>query len=297
MRSFLEEYSRLVGLLLLSFVFIFLFSTPSMILAKTITTIDTELSRASGAATPVRTLLDFGNNEHIQAFPRQVGEWTAANDYNTTQVAESLGAEVVLLRAYKHPKFYQPVIFLIVQSNARSSFHPPIVCYPAMGYEIEEEGKARIEVQNLSWVEKPLYAAWAGEGTGGERAGAASRNFNDTISAKKLVVVKKAAAGEVTERLVVLYFYVKESPFTSENITLVRVSALAPTKGSYDGVLGVTKEFLGESVPRMFEPRREEERVIFILLGLGSVVGKVAVGLLLLLPLLLLFYPQIKRLI
>ncbi|MCW7071802.1 MAG: hypothetical protein OCU12_05715 [Methanophagales archaeon] len=46
----------------------------------------------------------------------------------------------------------------------------------------------------------------------------------------------------------------------------------------------------------MFEPRREEERVIFSLLGSGSVVGKVAVGLLLLLPLLLLFYPQIKNL-
>jgi len=57
-------------------------------------------------------------------------------------------------RDYSHPKLYQPVFFLIMQSTNRSSFHPPVVGYPALGYTIETEGKEKIPVQNVSWVEE-----------------------------------------------------------------------------------------------------------------------------------------------
>ncbi len=287
MKSFFAEYSKIIGLLLLGFVIIFLFSTPSMLFAKTITTIDTELSHASEGANFVRAKMDFGNNEHMQAFPKQIGDWSAS-DYNTTGIEESLGADMMLMRAYSHPKLYQPVFFLIMQSKNRSSFHPPIVCYPALGYTIEEEGKAEIPVRNISWVEEPLF-------------GTAEKVSNVTIPAKKLIVVKESKGEgdgngnkKVTERRVVLYFYVKESPFTSDNVTMIRVSALAPVEGSYDGILTITTEFLGDTIPCMFELRKEEPLVLFILLG--SLAGKVVVGLLFLAPLVIIFYPQIKSL-
>ena len=95
----------------------------------------------------------------MEVFPNDISGWSGSN-YDTTRVAESLGADVMLLRAYSHPEFYQPVFFLIVQSTNRSSFHPPIVCYPALGYTIEEEGKEEIPVHNISWVEEPLYSTW-----------------------------------------------------------------------------------------------------------------------------------------
>ena len=287
MKSFFAEYSKLIGLLLLGFVLIILLSTPSMLFAKTITTIDTELSRASEDVNFVRAKMDFGNNEHMQAFPKQIGDWSAS-DYNTTGIEESLGADMMLMRAYSHPKSYQPVFFLIMQSKNRSSFHPPIVCYPALGYTIEEEGKAEIPVRNISWVEEPLF-------------GTAEKVSNVTIPAKKLIVVKESKGEgdgngnkKVTERRVVLYFYVKESPFTSDNVTMIRVSALAPVEGSYDGALRVTKEFLGDTIPCLFELRKKEPLVLFILLG--SLAGKVVIGLLFLAPLVIIFYPQIKSL-
>lgn len=283
MKSFFEEYSKIIGLLVLAFVIILLFATPSMILAKAVISIDTELSRATGGEMQVRTKLDFGNNEHIQAFPQQIGDWTAY-DYNTTGVAETLGADVMLLRAYLHPKLYQPVFFLIMQSNDRSSFHPPIVCYPALGYTIEEEAKAEVPVHNVSWA----AGYWRSE---------REVTFNGTLSVKKLVVVKESKEdGRVTERRVVLYFYVKESPFglTSNTVTMVRVSALAPTKGSYDGILNITEEFMGDTIPYMFEIR-EEEPILFTILGSGSLTGKVALVMLFLAPLTIIFYPQIKR--
>jgi hypothetical protein len=155
----LEEYSRIIGFILLVILICLLFSTPSTILARSITTIGTELSHATGDETPVRTKLDFGSNEHMQTFPKQIGDWKAS-DYNTTGAAESLGADVMLMRAYSHPELYQPVFFLIMQSNNRSSFYPPIVCYPALGYTIEEEGKEKIPVHNVSGIEDVSFATW-----------------------------------------------------------------------------------------------------------------------------------------
>ena len=65
MKSFFEEYSKLIGLLLLGFVLTTLLSTPSVLFAKYITTIDTELSRASEGANFVKAKMDFENNEHM----------------------------------------------------------------------------------------------------------------------------------------------------------------------------------------------------------------------------------------
>ena len=284
MKSFLEEYSGLIGLVWLTFVIIILFSSPSLLLAKSITTIDTELSHASGDETPVRTMMDFGSNEHMRAFPHVIADWKGT-DYSTARVAESLGADVMLMRAYTNPKSYQPVFFLIMQSNNRSSFHPPIVCYPALGYTIEGEGKERIPVHNASWVEKPLYATWEEK----------YKNFNGTILAKKLVVVKESKEdGKVTERRVVLYFYVKDNPIASDTVTMVRVSALAPLEGSYDKTLNLTKELMGDTIPCMFE-LQPEDPVLIVRLASGSIIGKVVVVMLFLPPLALLFYPRIKK--
>lgn len=281
MTSFLEDYSRIIGLLVLAFVIILLFATPSMILGKAITTIGTELSHATGDEMIVRTKMDFGNNKHMQAFPKQIGDWTAF-DYETKRLAEVLGMDVMLMRAYSHPKFYQPVFFLIEQSTNRSSFHPPPICYPALGYTIEEAGKETVLVENASfaterWMEKDMPS-------------------NVSLSVKKLVVVKESKDdGRVTERRVVLYFYVKDRPFASNTITMVRVSALAPIEGSYDGILNISKEFMGDTIPSMFEIQEEEQPIIFTIFGYGSFTEKVAVVMLFLAPLSIIFYPQLRR--
>jgi len=280
-RDFFEDYAKIIGLLMLAFVIILLFSTPSMILAKRVTMIGTELSYATGDELPVRTKLDLGNNEHMQAFPSKIGEWTGF-DYNATGVAESLHADVLLMRVYSHPKLYQPVSFLIMQSNNRSSFHPPIVCYPALGYTIEEEGKETVTVHNVSWVEDP----WLSK--------ADMRRNEATLPLKKLVVVKEAAdTGKVTERRVVLYFYVKEPPLSSDTITMVRVEALAPTDSSYEGILKVSKEFMSDTIPCMFEVQRAE-RVLFSSLASGSIVEKLVLFMLVLVPLGVIFYPELR---
>jgi hypothetical protein len=233
--------------------------------------------------------MDFGNNEHIRAFPYVIGDWTGT-DYNSTRVAESLGADVMLLRAYGHPNSYQPVFFLIMQSKNRSSFHPPIVCYPALGYTIEEEGKESLSVQNVSWVEEPLF-------------GTAEKVSNVTISVKKLVVAKESEEdgnAKVTERRVVLYFYVKENPLASasDTVTMVRVSARIPihgTVGSYERTLNNCKELTADTFPYMFEIQQEKEDIIAVSLAKSGLAGWFVIAVLLVLPLLVILYPGVKK--
>jgi hypothetical protein len=91
----------------------------------------------------------------------------------------------------------------------------------------------------------------------------------------------------------VLYFYVKEPPLGSDTITMVRVEALAPTDGSYEGILKVSKEFMCETIPRMFEVQRPEQ-VLFTSLATGSIADKLALILLFLAPLAVIFFPELR---
>lgn len=279
MKNFVAVYSKIIGLIALVIVLSLLFSEPSMILAKSVNTIGTELSYATADETRVRTIMDFGDNEHIQAFPTQIGTWSSV-EYDAAQVAQQLGADVLLMRAYWQPKYSQPVFFLIMQSNNRSSFHPPIVCYPALGFAIEEEGKVALPVPNASWAEGPWLSEW-------------DVTFNGTIAAKKLVVVREAPDGSISERRVVLYFYVKDRLLGSDTVTMVRVSALAPLEGSYEQSLTTTMAFAGETIPYMFELQRDEPLLIETLIS-GSALQQAALVMILLMPLTIFCYPQLR---
>ncbi len=283
-----EDYTTIIGTLALVFVVIILLSTPGMILAKQVSVIDTELSRASGHEITVRTKMDFGNNEHVQAFPREIGDWQSIV-FNTSKLAESLRADVMLLRAYGHTYGNgtlrgEQVLLLIIQSDNRSSFYPPIVCYPAIGYKIEEETTEEIRVSNATWAQAPWYPnveleePWI---------------FNGSMSVKKLVISKEFNQ-EVTKRKVVLYFYVKDNPLTTDTITMIRVSAHAPLNGSNEGALNLTKEFMGEVVPYMFEVREEEE-IIAVQLAKSGIGGWLIIGVLVSVPIVIIVYPRIRK--
>jgi hypothetical protein len=198
--TLLEEYSTIIGMLLLAFVIIFLFSTPSMILAKEITVVGSDLATSENVI-PVRTKMDFGDKVKVQNFPTLIGNYSGV-DCDTSDLTERLKADVTLMRSYRNPS--SQIFLLILQSKNRSSFHPPTVCYPALGYEIDEESTDKIVIHNESWIEGPWREV-----------------EKSTVSLK----VKKLGVSKGEERRVVLYFYVKP-PLLSDDITLIRISAL-----------------------------------------------------------------------
>ena len=279
--SLFRQYATIIGLVLLALVVIVLLSTPDVIFSKGVSVIDTELSQSSGADNYVRTKIDFGDIDHMNAFPRQIGEWEGF-DYDTDQMAETLGADVMLMRGYTKPGIYLPIFFLIVQGKDRSTFHPPPVCYPSIGYTIQEEGSETIPLAQASWAEE-----YEGE-----------LSLGDALSAKKLVVFKESD-GAITERRLVLYFYVKQNPlnpFASDTVTMIRVSALIPTEGSYEGMRGVLQDFTAESIPHMFDTDPdavESSQRLVTQLAQSGVPGYLGMVALLTLPIAIVLYPRI----
>jgi len=276
--SFYKQYSTIIGVLVFTVVVSILLLPPSMILARTVTFIDTKSYRASSDQTFVRTKMDLGNAEHMRKFPTSIGEWKGI-DYETSQIEEALNADVILMRAYQSPSFYQPIFLLIMQSSDPGSFHPPPICYSALGYQNEEEGKEEIPLLNVDWV-----SYWRSE---------VEQKIATSINANKLVVFKESS-GKVTERRVVLYFYVKERPTAENKLTMIRVSALVPIDMAYDGVLSLTKDFMGAVVPDLFEFYEETDEMLAASLA-KSGAGWLLMVVSILTPLAIIIYPRWRR--
>ena len=222
-------------------------ATPAALFAQGVQFIDTESYRASGSQLYVRTKMDVRDGEVMRAFPTQIGDRTGW-DTTSPGLEEALGADILFLRTYSLPDFPLPIFFLIVQSKSSSSLHPPPVYYIAQGWEHEgeEDGKVNIPISDVSWAEIRSGKAelesikWLAEG----------KQRVEHINANK-VVVHKESNGEVRERRVALYFYLKGAPIplgfgsNPNKITMIRVSTLAPENGSYEGVLDTIRNFTG----------------------------------------------------
>ena len=273
--GFYKRYAVLIGIFFLTCIVILLFSTPSVMFSSGVSFVDTELYRSSGNETYVTTKMDFGDNELVASFPSEMGEWEGY-DYDSTGAAEQLGADVMLMRGYTYAGLYQPIFFLIMQARTESSFHPPTVCYPSQGYEIEEESSEQVLVTDIDWV--------------------GQQNTADiSIPVKKLVVYKESK-GNVTERRVVFYWYVKSNQFTSDTITMIRVSALAPIQGSYEGILDVMKSFTSDAFPHMFEVEDQENgQTLAARLTDFGIPGYLAIAFAICAPLSIIVYPGIRR--
>ncbi len=209
--------------------------------------IDTELDEAGGNSFFVRTKGNFGENEYIETLPKNVDDWYGSGDYDWDHIKKALGADAMLVRAYTKTSIYSLVFLLVAQSDDPSSFHPPPVCYRAQGYDIESEDKISFPVPNTNWAAQQ----WRSEEEGNV--------FKGEFSAKVLVISKKDSDGNIYDRMIVLYYYVKHGGVVPDNITMVQVSMSAPANLADDRTYEMLKELMGDMVPVMFEPEKIEK--------------------------------------
>lgn len=271
--TFLRQYSIILAVFVFVGIIVLLLSSSDLIFSSGVTFIDTELNRSSGDETYVRTKMDFGSQAHMSKFPRTIGNWTGS-DYDATKWIEELGADIILMRWYTLQTLSQPVSLLIMQAKTSSSFHPPSVCYPAQGYVIQEKSKDSVLITNTSWAES---------------------STNSSISVNKLIVNKESETGDIIERRVVLYCYVKGNQFTTDTITMIRTEALAPISGPYEESLVIQKQFLNQAIPRMFEPANHKNwHPIILELTSWGIAGYVIVIVLICIPLIILILPRTR---
>ena len=268
--SFFRQYSLIIGSLTLVLIIILLALVPSTILSPQATFIGTDLQHASQGETQVRTTMDFGDITHLQTFPKNFGRWIGL-DFNPSEMAAALGADLLILRTYLNTTYYQPVNFIIMQSQDPSSFHPPPICYQAANWQIEEETVEAVPVTDVNWAEA---------------------NRPVSINVKKMVVSRESEDG-VRQREIVLYYYIKGKLFENR-VTMIEASASAPAGGSYDNVLAEVKSFLGETVPYMFEHVSGDREIMAVYLA-RYWGGWVVMVILVLIPLAIIIYPRIRR--
>jgi hypothetical protein len=268
-----SKYFVLIGVCVLTVAVTFLLAAPNFIFSPTITVIGTDLNKTSPNQISVLTKTDF-DPQQIANFPRDVGKWHGV-DYDTTATAQKLGAPVVLLRGYNPDTFTQPLFLTIVQSKADSSFHGPIHCFGAEN--IQDQAAEQLAIDNPAW---------------------AKDNGTVYMPLNKLIVANKSPDGQILDRSVVLYFYVKGNQYYNDTITMIEVQGLIPLEGPYDGTLDEEKLFLSQITPLIFQLQPNQSGnwhpLIAEMAGKGA-IGYLGIGAFLLIPLVIIFYPFMRR--
>lgn len=271
--SFYERYSVILGLCGMIVVATLLLAPSDLAFSSGVTFIDTELQRSSGNQTYVRTKMDFGNPDHMAAIPMSIGEWEGY-EYHSTDVSERIGGHIALARGYTIPWLYQPIDMIILQAETESAFTRPETCFNSYGFSIEEKAREEILVSGIGYPED-----------------------SPTISVpfRKLVVTKQDG-GEVVDRRVVLYCYVKGNQLTTDAITLIQLEASVPTEGSYEEILTAQRDLIQKTIPMMFEPGKDDAwKPIAMELTEWGAGGYAIIGVLVLLPFAIMIYPRTRR--
>ncbi len=284
-----KRFTRLIGLLLLAMVIIILLATPGTIFSRNVSFIYPSLSDPSAGQTSVQTKMDFGDQEHVESFPIEFGEWRGEgyDQAEAERMREQLGASVLLMRDYYKPGLWRGLTFLIMQSESRASFHPPQVCYPSQGWEVQEEGTEVIPMPESFWQKVGDLGPLKPEEDAEEYFG--------PVSMSKLIIT--TGDDSVKDRHVVLYCYVRDSSYwgSSDTVTMLRVSAPTTLTGSYEDMLDIEKDFLVEVLPLLFEAREQEDTIISQISSLGP--GGIFLLIIMFAgPLAIAFYPEIGKL-
>lgn len=235
-----DAWRVVAGFVALVLVVAALFSTPSMIFAKSVSVVDTELREDSGHAQKVLTKLDLAKNASLQSIPTKLGNWTLTHTYDWDSVATLLNANVLLSRDYSRPDLLQPVNLLIVQSTNVSSFHPAPVCYQVQGWAVHDDGTVvDVPIPNATWSQQ----AWLSK--------AEPFVFRGNLTAKVLDVTK--GTGKNTTEHVAIYVYLKKEDWKVTNdITWVRMEMDVPAGTGPGPVLSIMGDLFAAAVPNLF---------------------------------------------
>ena len=183
--NYYKRKNFITGIILLSVVVIMLVISPVSFFSPMVTLGNSLYSSASKEVS-VQTKDNFGNQAVVENFPKIIGQWQGY-DYPVAQYLSLLQADALLLRVYEPPTFSQPIFFTIVQSKSDASFHPPNVCFTAQGYKIEDQSQENVTITDAAWAPDPS---------------------NITIPVNTMVVTLNNSDGTITERRLILYFYV-----------------------------------------------------------------------------------------
>jgi len=265
MSKFWEEYSLIIGLLILAVECIILFSSPEDIFRTTVV-IDINMYYKTQYERLVLTSLNFYDQSDLERFPATIAGWGSTEFEPTKWELEALQPKVLLLRIYhkKHPVPGKPenvqmnrdIKFVLIHSGNMSSFHDPKVCYKANGFDVTDMGMEVIDMQSAT-AELP-YA--------------------------REIVVQKG-----NEKEVVLYWYMwgQGVPRDKQHSIMIRIST--PIIFDEDESLGVLKDFAEELFPVMYKQKARSSIIAVLLIEKFGIFGFILDALIIAFPFFVMF--------
>ncbi len=263
-----NQYKILIATLLLIGCIVLLLSPPELLFQRGVM-VDTTPYYNSPDKTWVRTRMELGDKEAINALPLNVGNWSGFSIEVKKNIFEALGADTIIERAYRNTSDNNIVFFVIIRSKNTSAFHDPKVCYRYAGWNIINETQVSIKLNSSIWYETQGLIDSKREDNERE---------NVEIKVNKLLIERNE------KQQLILYFYLKEFILSNspEEITLVRAETLID---SMDKSMQRTSNLLGEILPYLFIPATGKGEPIAIqLYNTYGFIGIIIESILLLLP-------------
>jgi EpsI family protein len=94
----------------------------------------------------------------LDLIPREVGDYTARDQYIPPESLRELGADTTLARSYISPSGETIEMFLgwFADQQENSQIHSPKHCYPGSGWDIIREGSVNLNIGGSVWAAKQL---------------------------------------------------------------------------------------------------------------------------------------------
>ncbi len=142
----------MIGIILFSYVFIFLLSPKDL---SDYTIADTTYWGETKDRLILKTAYEYNSKEDLQAFPKVLGNWTGYDFRYNESIYRALKADILLSRTYER-KNGNYIWMDIINSKVGESFHNPKICLK--GWDMNNESVSEFMIANPPNPFTKLYA-------------------------------------------------------------------------------------------------------------------------------------------
>jgi len=244
----------MIGILLLSYVAIFLLSPNDM---TDYTVADTEYWRETNNRLMLKTSYDYNSKEDVQTFPKNLREWKGYDFQYPKEVYKLLNADIFLSRTYT--KDDGRLVWMdIINSKVGESFHKQRICVEGAGWKVDNESIAQFKI-----AEAP--------------------NPFTILHANRLDYSKK------DERQVMVYWFMFKKFGSNDTVAMIRLTSpvISDETNAYNTIRDFIQDELFKAMYKQAAPATTT--VAENIMNTYGNLGIVAVGMGILLPLGLIF--------
>ncbi|MDX1612112.1 MAG: hypothetical protein R3185_07065 [Candidatus Thermoplasmatota archaeon] len=232
----------ITGFVLLFMITGILVTDPGTFVGQGATFIDTEGWARTGGGVPVETQSYLRSSEDMEAFPASFEGWNLTADISKdwNNVKETFQADTLVSRYYTTSGLYLPVHLFIIDSKYTRVLHSLPVSYGLQGYEPLIRETILLNVTNENWLDP--------------------ESPNQQIPVVEMTFAKKnSTTGEVLERRLVHFFWVKREAFgVTNHMTWVGTNMPVPAQGSIEDHQRLLSNFTTDVTAQIFVPHASD---------------------------------------